>query len=131
MSHPSFMRQRGVTLIEMVFVIVILAIAATAIMDQFVTGARSYQTNESIQTAAQLAQECAEHILATRRLQGYTTAIAADCTALPSMASYTTAVSSSALATAPCATTSCTLFDVVVTHDGIERAHVIFMLGSY
>lgn len=131
MNGMTIMRQRGVTLIEMVIVIVILAVAATAIMDQFVNSANSYQTNESVQTAAQLAQECAEHILATRRLQGYTTAIAVDCSALPSVAGYTTAVSTSALVSPPCVTTSCTQFDVIVTHGGTERARVIFMLGSY
>ena len=83
MKSLTLMRQRGVTLIEMVIVIVVLAIAATALMDQFVNSAHSYQTNESVQTSAQLAQECAEHILATHRLQDYATAIASTCPALP------------------------------------------------
>lgn len=131
MNVHTIKRQRGVTLIEMVIVIVILAIAATAIMDQFVNSANSYQTNESVQTAAQLAQECAEHILATRRLQDYTTAIAADCSALPIVSGYTTAVSTSALVSDPCVTTPCTQVDVVTTHNGTERARVVFMLGNY
>ena len=133
MNGHTIKRQRGVTLIEMVIVIVILAIAATAIMDQFVTSARSYETNESVQTAAQLAQECAEHILATRRLQGYATAIAATCPALP--AAYTSSgyVRNASFGAAPaaCVTAPCAQVDVVVTHSGSERARVVFMLGSY
>ncbi|HEY9199730.1 MAG TPA: prepilin-type N-terminal cleavage/methylation domain-containing protein [Gammaproteobacteria bacterium] len=133
MKHPAGMRQRGVTLIELVLVIVIVAIAAVAIMDPFVTSANSYRTNESVQTAAQLAQECAEHILATRRLQDFTTANATDCPALP--AAYTTAgyarTRSFGAAPSPCFTSPCTQVDVVVTHSGSERARVVFMLGSY
>lgn len=130
MSTMRLMRQRGVTLIEMVIVIVILAIAATAIMDLFVNSAKSYQTNESVQTAAQLAQECAEHILATRRTQGYATAITTTCAALPAVAGYATTVTPGA-EPAACATSPCRQFDVVVTHNGTERARVVFMLGSY
>lgn len=124
--------QRGVTLIEMVIVIVVLAIGATAIMDQFVNSARSYQTNESVQTAAQLAQECAEHILATRRLQSYTIAVNTNCLALPppypaaGYAANASIVLDPATCTAPCAQ-----IDVVVTNSGTERARVVFMLGSY
>jgi len=133
MKSLTLMRQRGVTLIEMVIVIVILAIAATALMDQFVNSAHSYQTNESVQTSAQLAQECAEHILATRRLQDYATAIASTCPALP--AAYTTAgyarSASFGAAPAACVTVPCTQVDVAVTRGGTERARVVFMLGSY
>ena len=133
MSNLHLMRQRGVTLIEMVIVIVILAIAATAIMDQFVTGARSYETNESVQTAAQLAQECAEHILATRRLQGHTAATAATtiCDALPTIAGFTPTVSFVVAPTPPCVTAPCTEVTVTVTQGGNTRANVVFMLGSY
>lgn len=133
MKITSGVHQCGVTLIEMVIVIVILAIAATAIMDQFVNSARGYQTNESMQTAAQLAQECAEHVLAVRRLQSYTTAAAATCPTLP--AAYTTAGYARAVsfgaAPAACVTAPCTRVDVAVTRNGTERARVIFMLGSY
>lgn len=133
MNARCHVRQHGVTLIEMVIVIVILALAATAIMDQFVTSGRSYQTNESVQTSAQLAQECAEHILAVRRLQDYATAVAATCPALP--AAYTTAgyVRTRIVGAAPaaCVTAPCAQVDVVVTHGGSERARVRFMLGSY
>ena len=133
MSAHGRCRQRGVTLVELVMVIVILGVAAVAIMDQFVNSARTYEINESVQTAAQLAQECAEHILATRRLQGYA-AITPTCPALPgafTAAGYASAATFGG-APAACATPpSCTQVDVVVTQSGTERARVVFMLGNY
>lgn len=126
--HP---RQRGFTLIEMVMVIVILAIASVALMDQFVNTSKSYLIDEEIQTAAQLAQECAEHILATRRLQGYATAIATNCSTLPSVAGYTLSVSPGAAPTACFTWPLCTEVTVAVTQGGNTRASVVFMLGSY
>ena len=125
--------QRGATLVEMVVVIIILGIASIAIMDQFVNMARSYAGNERLQTGAQLAQGCAEQILATRRLQGYASAIAGSCPALPpsyAAAGYTRSVS---FTPAACATLPCSV-DVVVNHSAAsptEQARVVFMLGSY
>ena len=131
-GHPRKLHQRGATLVEMVAVILILAIASTAIMDQFVNTSDTYLVNESLQTSAQLAQDCAEHILATRRLQSYATAIVTNCVALP--AAYTAAgyVRTAIFAASPtCVTAPCRQVDVVVTHNGVERARVVFMLGSY
>lgn len=133
MNVRAAVRQQGATLIETVLVLVIVAIAATAIMDQFVTSADSYRINEALQTSAQLAQECAEHVLATRRLQGYAAALAATCPALPpayAAAGYARTASPGA-APAACAGASCAQVDVIVTHDATERARVVFMLGSY
>ncbi|MBI5041492.1 MAG: prepilin-type N-terminal cleavage/methylation domain-containing protein [Gammaproteobacteria bacterium] len=126
-------RQRGFTLVEMVMVIVILGIASVALMDQFVNASKSYLIDEQLQTSTQLAQECAEHILATRRLQGYATAIATNCLALP--AAYTTAGyarnATPGVEPAFCITSPCVQVDVVVTQGATERARVVFMLGSY
>lgn len=128
--HPA---QHGFTLIEMVMVIVVLAIGSVALMDQFVNASKSYLTDESLQTSAQLAQDCAEQIMATRRVQGYATAIASDCRALP--AAYTAAgyAATASFSAAPpaCVTALCRQVDVVVTHNATERARVVFMLGSY
>lgn len=130
LGHP---RAGGATLVEMVAVILVLAIAAITIMDQFANSARSYQTNETLQTAAQLAQECAEQILATRRLQDYATAIISTCPNLP--ASYTAAGYARTVffgtAPAACVTTPCSQVDVVVTYNAAEQARVVFMLGNY
>lgn len=64
-------RQSGFTLIELVLVIVIVAIAAVPLLGQFSQVAGSTLLDEDIQTAAQLAQARAEDILALRRRQGF------------------------------------------------------------
>ncbi len=60
-------RPRGFTLIEMVMVIVVASIGAVALLGLFGQSARSLNLNEDVQTAAQLAQECGEHIFTNRR----------------------------------------------------------------
>jgi type II secretory pathway pseudopilin PulG len=120
----------------MVAVIVILSIAGLAILNQFSNMSRSYFSNERLQTSTQLAQECAEQILATRRLQSYTIAIASSCSALPAAyttAGYTRSISFNAAPTA-CVTAPCTQVEVVVNHAAAtptEQARVVFMLGNY
>lgn len=136
MQRSAGKHHAGVTLIEMVAVIVILSIAGLAILNQFSNMSRSYFSNERLQTSTQLAQECAEQILATRRLQSYTIARASSCPALPAAyttAGYTRSISFNAAPTA-CATAPCTRVDVVVTHAAAapaEQARVVFMLGEY
>lgn len=125
--------QQGLTLIEVVLVILLLSIASVAVLGQFTQMARSYDSNERAQTASQLAQECAEHIFARRRLQTYAVAIASTCPALPasySTAGYARTVSFGA-APGACVTLPCTRVDVVVTHNATEWARSVFMLGSY
>lgn len=65
-------RQAGFTLIELVVVIVFLALAAVPLFGLFTQASASLIDNERIQTAAQLAQERAEDILARRRAQDFT-----------------------------------------------------------
>lgn len=68
-------RQSGFTLIELVLVIVIVALAAIPLLGQFSQVAGSTLLDEEIQTAAQLAQGRAEDILELRRNQGYTAVV--------------------------------------------------------
>jgi prepilin-type N-terminal cleavage/methylation domain-containing protein len=74
---------RGFTLIELVLVILILTIASTALVALFGRLTGSMDINHDIQAAAQLAQECAEHLLAARRENGYAMGGITDCSALP------------------------------------------------
>jgi prepilin-type N-terminal cleavage/methylation domain-containing protein len=60
-------RQRGFTLIELVAIIVLLSVGATALLALFGQVGRSIATNQETQTGAQLAQACAEQIMAFRR----------------------------------------------------------------
>jgi prepilin-type N-terminal cleavage/methylation domain-containing protein len=68
MNH---VREAGFTLLELITVIIIVALASVPILGQFTQVAGSTLLDEEIQTAAQLAQERAEAILALRRDQGY------------------------------------------------------------
>lgn len=63
--------QRGFTLIELVLVILMLALAAVPLFGLFTQASASLLSNERLQTAVQLAQERAEGILAQRRSQDY------------------------------------------------------------
>ena len=68
----------GFSLIELVMVIVVIAIAAVGIGAAFARMAGSLALNEDLQRATQVAQECAEHILARARPpRGHYTAVAA------------------------------------------------------
>ena len=67
----SQVAQRGVTLLELVMVITLVALASVDVLGQFSQVTGSLLLDEEIQTAAQLAQERAEGILADRRVQGY------------------------------------------------------------
>lgn len=64
-------RQSGFTLIELVLVILMLAIAAVPLFGLFTQASASLLSNERLQTAVQLAQERAEAILALRRSQDF------------------------------------------------------------
>lgn len=68
MNHTA---QRGFTLLELVMVIMIAALASVPVIGQFSQVTGSLLLDEGIQTAAQLAQERTEGILADRRDQGY------------------------------------------------------------
>lgn len=63
--------QQGFTLLELVMVIMIVALASVPILGQFMQVTRSSLVDEEIQTAAQLAQERVEGVLAERRNLGY------------------------------------------------------------
>ena len=57
----------GFSIVELIMVIVIVAIAAVAIGAAFAHVSRSLALNEDLQRGAQVAQECAEHILSLAR----------------------------------------------------------------
>ena len=77
--------RNGFTLIELVMVIVLLSISTAGLVTLFGQLTNSLSINNDIQTAAQLAQECAEHLLAARRRAGYDLGGVSDCSALPAL----------------------------------------------
>lgn len=123
--------QRGFSLIELVVVIVLLGISAVALLQQFSQAAGSLGQNVQIQTAAQLAQGCAEHLLAVRRGEGYAIAIGTDCSGLAGIAGYATSVTPQGSPAACPVGASCEELLVTVNHGADTRAQVSLMLVDY
>ena len=122
----------GFSLIEVVIIIMVMSIIAVPLTLQFSQAGSSWQLNERVQTASQLAQGCAEELLSTRRLSGHTAALAISCSALPaSFSSYTRTLTLATFSSSACPDTSCSLVTVVVTHSGDERARLAVMLADY
>ena len=130
--------RRGFSLIELIVVIVVVSIAAVALLGVFAGAAKSLGANEDIQTAAQLAQECGEHLLAMRRnpavgFAGITNTI---CDALPPpLTGFARSVDVAPLTDSPpcTVTTAGTCKKVVVTiaKGASTPAAVTLMLVNY
>ena len=64
-------RDRGFTLIELVMVMIVVSVGLLGIASLFSTTSNALSTNETLQQAAQYAQECAERVTAVRRDLGF------------------------------------------------------------
>ena len=102
--------QTGFTLIELVAVIVILAVAAVPLFGLFTQASASLLDNERIQTAAQLAQERAESLLAQRRATDF--AAVATGTVTDALGANYSAYTRTVTATQPPAGPGCPLHPV-------------------
>ncbi len=60
----------GFSLIELVIILVIISVGVLGISAQFTNNLSTQVSNETIQQAAQYAQECAERVIETRRKVG-------------------------------------------------------------
>lgn len=60
-------RERGFTLIELVIIITVLAIALTGLITVFAPVVRSGDSVSGIDIGAQVASQCAEHVLGQRQ----------------------------------------------------------------
>lgn len=99
------LQSKGSSLIELIVVIVVVSIVSVGIPALFAVVERSLNINEDTQTAAQLGQECSEHILAARRNPkiGYSAINNTICNALPApLAGFTRTVAVTDLITSPC-----------------------------
>lgn len=123
---------RGLTLIELVMVMVVISVAATFFATSFVELPRGLSVDENAQTASQLAQACSEHILARRRgAAGYAAIASGLCTAVPALASFngysvtdTVAASTGGI----CPSAACKTVTVTVTKGIATPALATFML---
>jgi prepilin-type N-terminal cleavage/methylation domain-containing protein len=130
--------QRGVSLIELVIVIVAVSIGVVALGTAYLSSAKSVDLNEDIQIGWQNAQSCADFILGAVRRPGTFASVpvaspSTVCTtaAVPLDAGSTRVVTVSALAAAsePCALAgwTCRLVNVSVSRSGYT-ASVNFMI---
>jgi len=66
----TFKQQHGISLLELVFVILVLTISAAFVAAALVPAAKSIEVDEYIRTATREAQECMTHVIMRRRQQG-------------------------------------------------------------
>ena len=73
---------KGFTLIETIFVMVLLSIAAVAIINLQGNVFNGQSGNKDLQVGVQLLQECAEQVIAVRRKSGFNAVNTSTCSAL-------------------------------------------------
>jgi prepilin-type N-terminal cleavage/methylation domain-containing protein len=131
--------QRGFTLIELIAVIIIVAVASVPLLGLFSQSGQSMLANEKIQTATLLAQERAEYLLAVRRNQNYAaTDISVNQTEVltGNYSNYTRTTSiideTVPYAGSDCpAAGACKQITVSVAEAGTTRAEITFVLVNY
>lgn len=129
---------RGFSLIELIALIVVVSIATVVLLAQFGGIAKSLSSNEDIQTAAQLAQECSEHVMAVRRnpAQGFAAVTDTVCDVLPApLPGFTRTVDVTELTTSPpCTVTTagtCKQVIVSIAKGVITPGAVTLMVVNY
>ncbi|MDH5377072.1 MAG: type II secretion system GspH family protein [Gammaproteobacteria bacterium] len=130
--------QKGVSLIEVVIGLTVLGIIAGYALPYMSLTGNALIVNERVQTATQLAQSCAEHILALRRDEanfGYATVTNTACASLPVPGGYsfaiTVALSTSASDTACATAVECKSTTIEVNHSGKAQASLTLLLPVY
>jgi len=128
--------QNGFTLIEMVLVIIIVSIASAPLFGLFSRAASSLLINEKTQTAAQLAQERAEFLLAIRRNQDFGAAALSSNTFEMLTGNYADYTRSTIITQPPSGPgcpggASCKEVTISVDESGSSYAEVSFLLVSY
>ncbi len=128
-------KQQGFTLLELVMVITLIAVASIPILGQFSQASSMLLTDEIIQTAAQLAQERAEGILADRRSNGYAAVLTGTTsdvlTGAYSSYSRTVTVTSPPGGSGCAVGATCKEVIIGVDHSGRTRAELTFILVNY
>ncbi len=127
----------GFSLIELIVVIVVIGLSAAILLGLFGYAARTLGINEDAQTAAQLAQECSEHVLATKR-NGTVAFAGIDntiCTTLPAFIGFTRTVTVTDAAGSPACTSAstgvCKQVVVQIAKSGNSLSETTLMLVNY
>jgi len=135
MSQSCRRAQQGFTLIELVAVIIIIAVAAVPLFGLFSQAGRSLLADETIQTATQLAQARAEHLMAVRRNRGYADAEVSTNlteTLTGNYAGYSRVTTIAPYIGAACpGGATCKQVNVRVDESGQALAEIIFVLVNY
>jgi len=134
----SYRKQQGVSLVEIVIIVIVLGIVAMPFSNGFVSVSQSLIINEEVLQSNAYAQTCAEHILYFRRspdttTQGYANlAISTSstvCDALPNPAGLVINVDiENGNASPACATGNCKSVTITVASNGQPRANIEFLL---
>lgn len=129
-------RASGVSLIELVVVIVALSIGMVILGSAFLSSARSVSVNEDVQITWQVAQACADHVLGrVRRPGAYAnvdgssdpcTAINANGTTGCAVGTQYVSVENLASGAGPCTVGPCRRITVCARRNGYD-AKVLFM----
>ena len=70
-STKAYPKQAGVTLLELVIIIIVVGVVAIPFSNAFLTTSKSLILNADITQSGSLARECAEFILHQRRVDGF------------------------------------------------------------
>lgn len=135
MSAAAGPRQRGFTLLELVAVMLVIAIASVPLLGLFSGASLGLLDDTAIQTATQLAQERAETLLAVRRVRGYGDAeVSTDLVENlgGNYSGFTRTTTITPLTGSPCpGAAGCKQVEVRVEQGGRARAALAFMLVNY
>ena len=135
--YNAFHNQRGVSLVEIVIIIIVLGIVAIPFSNGFISVSRSFIINDEVLQSNTYAQSCAEHILYFRRspditTQGYAnlanSATSTVCDALPNPAGLAINVDIETSLDPACATGNCKSVTITVASNGQPRANIEFLL---
>jgi prepilin-type N-terminal cleavage/methylation domain-containing protein len=132
---------KGFSIIELIIVIVVVAIAAVAIGSALAYISRSQRLGVELQSATQIAQECAAHVTGLGRKPGSYAAVvpvaspSTICDALPAIdpafnrvVNVINPVPAGTLCSAGWA---CKRIEIIVSRGGSDLVRLNFMLVSY
>lgn len=134
MTPSSRQQNHGLTLIEVVVVILVVAVLAAPLSQGFLKIGRSLIIMDESQKAVNHAEECAEHVLATRRntSNGFANVVDNMCSFMPTLAGVSaplvTVTDASAQAYCPTIASACKDVHVAVSVNGVVRAEVSLLL---